>query len=341
MNGLSKIVVTGLVVCLPCFQGKAQQAFRVMEYNIENFFDCRHDTLKNDTEFLPDALRGWNWNRFNDKRNKIAKVILAASALQVPDVVALCEVENAYCLESLTKYSPLRDAAYKYFITDSPDERGIDVAFLYQPATFRPLDTRSVRINVSSGQKPTRDLLHVAGKTVTGDTLDFIVCHLPSRAGGKRTETYRKHVAQTVRAVADSIASMRVTPYLIILGDFNDTPQSVTLHEELGALIPSTDAPIPSALYNLMGEKSDGTYRYKGRWSMLDQFIVSGSLLLVNSPVQTSSSKAFVLNFPFLLKRDERYGGEAPFRTYIGPRYSGGFSDHLPILLELTLREDW
>lgn len=340
MNGYLKIIVTGLVVCLSCSSGKAQQAFCVMEYNVENFFDCRHDTLKNDTEFLPDALRGWNWKRFNDKRNKIAKVILAASASQVPDVVALCEVENVYCMESLTKYSPLRDAAYKYFMTDSPDERGIDVAFLYQPATFRPLGTRSVRINVFPGQKPTRDLLHVAGKTVTGDTLDFIVCHLPSRAGGKRTESYRRYVAKTVRAVADSVTSIRLAPHLIILGDFNDTPQSVTLHEELGALTLSSDSPKPFALYNLMGEKSDGTYRYKGQWSMLDQFIVSGSLLQPDSPVQTSSLKAFVLKFPFLLKRDERYGGETPFRTYIGPRYNGGFSDHLPILLELTIRDE-
>ena len=102
-------------------QAYAQEPFRVIHYNVENLFDCRHDSLKHDEEFLPQAVRAWTWKKYHDKVTKIAKVILAASDGQVPDLVGLCEVENTYCLDGLTKYSPLRDAAYRYVMTDSPD----------------------------------------------------------------------------------------------------------------------------------------------------------------------------------------------------------------------------
>lgn len=155
-----------------------------MEYNVENLFDCRHDSLKQDEEFLPGSLRGWNHVRYGEKLENIARVILAA---EIPDLVGLCEVENEYCVKGLAAHSSLRGAGYKYAMTDSPDERGIDVALLYQSDTFRHLYTQSVRIpNEEVGRRPTRDILHVAGRMVSGDTLDVFVCHLPSRSGGEK-----------------------------------------------------------------------------------------------------------------------------------------------------------
>lgn len=334
-------IIIGLAVCLTCLSGRAQQAFRVLEYNVENFFDCRHDTLKNDVEFLPESIRGWSWKRFNDKRDKIAKVILAASDEQVPDVVALCEVENAYCMESLTKYSPLRDAGYRFVMTDSPDNRGIDVAFLYQPATFRVLGERHIRITPKeSGERATRDLLYVAGRVVSGDTLDFVLCHFPSKAGGeKKSAPFRMRVAETLRSVCDSILSVRQQPHLIILGDFNDVPESLPLQQGLKAGKP-IESPSSLGLYNLMyGQKDKGTYRYKGQWTTIDQVIVNGRLLLPDSHVRTSAQQVSILQYPFLMEQDERYGGLTPFRTYKGLKYHGGFSDHLPVLLKLTIDE--
>ena len=185
---------------------QAQHAFRVMEYNVENLFDCRHDSLKQDTEFLPGSVRNWMYRRFQDKVNKIGKVILAAGKEQVPDLVGLCEVENDYCLKSLTRYSPLREVGYKYVMTSSPDERGIDVALLYQPVSFRLLASQKIRIPSDSlGMRPTRDVLYVSGRVVSGDTLDVFVCHLPSRVGGaKKTDPYRLWVARRIRQAADS-----------------------------------------------------------------------------------------------------------------------------------------
>ena len=119
---------TILFLCLCYLVGVtyAQEPFRVMFYNVENLFDCQHDTLKNDYEFLPDAPKGWTQARYHDKLAKIAKVIIATGEENVPDLVGLCEVENDHCLKDLTENSPLREAGYRYVITDSPDERGID-----------------------------------------------------------------------------------------------------------------------------------------------------------------------------------------------------------------------
>lgn len=333
-------ILTGIIVCFLPSRMFAQEAFRVMHYNVENFFDCRHDSLKHDEEFLPASVRAWTWKKYHDKLTKIAKVILAASGEQVPDLVGLCEVENTYCLDGLTRYSPLRDAAYRYVMTDSPDERGIDVALLYQPATFRLVGTRCIHVPSSViGRKPTRDLLHVSGRVVSGDTLDVFVCHFPSRSGGVRlSEPHRLLAANVLRQAVDSLLSVRQHPYLIIMGDFNDYPSSRSVSEVLGAKKVS-DADVSfSGLYNLMAGKAGGTYRYRGEWGMLDQFIVSGTLLFPSSALCTDTGKARPLAFPFLLEEDEQYGGDMPFRTYKGMRYHGGYSDHLPVCLDIMVR---
>lgn len=330
-------MLTGMFL-LPCM---AQQPFLVMEYNVENLFDCRHDSLKKDTEYLPSAVRGWSFSRFKTKVDKIAKVILAASDGQVPDLVALCEVENEFCVRSLTRYSPLRDAAYEYVMTDSPDERGIDVALLYQPATFRLIGSHSVRVPLERlGHRPTRDILHVAGRVISRDTLDVFVCHFPSRSGGrKHTEPYRMMAASCLRRTVDSVMSVRQCPYIMVTGDFNDSPAGRPIREVLGAK-PFEGMADTLSVYNLMAGKPDGTYRYKGEWTMFDQMAVSGLMLQDASSIRTSPENVHVLTFPFLLEEDDNYGGDTPFRTYKGMRYHGGYSDHLPLLLYLEIRDE-
>lgn len=318
----------------------AQQEFRVMEYNVENLFDCRHDSLKNDHEFLPGSVRGWSFSRYNSKLKNIAKVILAAGGEQAPDIVGLCEIENEHCVKGLVRYSPLREVGYRYVITRSPDERGIDVALLYQPQTFRLLAKRVIPIpSEEIKHRPTRDILHVTGKVVSGDTLDVFVCHMPSRSGGeKETEPYRLFTSGFLRRAADSIMVIRQSPNVIVMGDFNDYPENRALVEVLGAVKP--EGKLHSCgLYNLMAGKPGGTYRFRGEWGMLDQMIVNGFLLGENPRIHTAYEEAQVLRFPFLLEEDERYGGDTPFRTYKGMRYQGGYSDHLPLLLKLSIRE--
>ena len=314
--------VAWLTLCISLsLQSGAQTPFRVMFWNVENLFDTQDDPQKNDNEFLPDAARHWTYPRYRDKLTKVAKTIVAAGPECVPDLVGLCEVENDSCLDDLTRRSLLHEAGYRYVMTHSPDRRGIDVALLYQRSTFRLLHHQSIRIPKGAVKRstPTRDILYVAGKLQSGDTLDVMVCHLPSRSGGKaRTEPFRMVVADIIARTADSLVQVRQHPYLIVMGDFNDYPT-----DRLTDRLADTKA----SLRNLMKGMPGGTYRYRGEWGIFDQFFVSAEV-----PVKCVE----ILRFPFLLEEDGKYGGDKPFRTYHGMRYQGGYSDHLPVGMEVS-----
>ena len=163
--------------------------FTFVELNCENLFDTRHDSLKHDMEFLPDSYHYWNKGRYWKKLNHIGQEIIACGgegkAWILPDMVALCEVENDSVMHDLTKRSLLRQARYEYIMTDSPDERGIDVALLYSPFTFQLLSWHAIRVAPLRDMKPTRDILYAAGRVITGDTLHVFVLHAPSRSGGE------------------------------------------------------------------------------------------------------------------------------------------------------------
>ena len=187
-------------LCL-AFPAWAQESFRVLFWNTENLFDCKDDPKKNDNEFLPEATRHWTYFRYRDKIKNLAKGIIASGTDYVPDLVGLCEVENDSCLYDLTRRSPLKEAGYRYVMTDSPDQRGIDVALLYQRGSFKLIQHQSIRIPSRQIKKsPTRDILHVVGKVISGDTLDVMVCHFPSRSGGKaKSEVHRLLVAEILK----------------------------------------------------------------------------------------------------------------------------------------------
>ena len=304
-----------------------------MEYNVENFFDTRHDTLKNDKEFLPGTVRNWTLNRFWTKLNHISKVIASVADDQLPDVIMLCEVENDSCMHYLTRRSPLRVAGYDYLLTCSDDERGIDIALLYQKATFKPLYHREINVmSESIGRRPTRNILHVTGLVQTGDTLDLFLCHMPSRSSGKKaTEPYRMHTAGVLRGQVDSVMQVRSVPRIIITGDFNDHPEDRSLQQVLKAG-EAVGEMLPCTLYNLMIGKKPGTYKFQGQWETIDQLIVNGNLLRqMDGHLYTQPAWVQIHQPSFLLEEDSKYGGKKPFRTFNGMRYQGGYSDHLPV----------
>lgn len=325
---------------------KDRVPFRVMSWNVENLFDTHHDSLKNDEEFLPEALRHWNYTRYKKKLDDIARVIVAVGEWNPPALVGLCEVENDTVLRDLTRRSPLKNLDYRYVMTNSPDQRGIDVALLYQRDLFKLLSYRSISIPSFKQHRPTRDLLHVSGLLLTGDTLDVFVCHLPSRSGGaKESEPYRLFAAQKLRTEVDSLLKGRLHPQLIIMGDFNDYPTNKSIKKILEAEAPPATSEVsPLKLYHLLARKAKsrdyGSYKYRGEWGLLDHLIVSGTLLDATKNFFTSEEKANVFQPSFLLIDDEKYGDKEPFRTYKGMRYKGGFSDHLPIFTDFELIYD-
>lgn len=328
-------------------EDKDSLLFRVMSYNVENLFDLRHDTLKNDYEFQPDAPRHWNYTRYKKKLDDIARIIIAVGGWTPPALVALCEVENDSVMRDFTRYSALREAGYRYIMTQSADLRGIDVALLYQRSLFKPLSHQSLHTGKPRTESgPTRDILHVSGLLLNKDTLDVFVAHFPSRRGGaKESEPYRLHAARRVKTAIDSLLQLRRHPQIILMGDFNDYPNNKSVKQVLKAAAPplAPDSLHAHALYHLLAGKASsrkhfGSYKHQGEWGLLDHIIVSGSLLLKDASLHTDETKADVFAPPFLLEEDKRYGGEQPFRTYRGMKYQAGYSDHLPVWAEFILR---
>lgn len=318
------------LVLFPLF-GFAQEedaSLLIVELNTENLFDTTHDSLKNDYDFLPDGNYHWSRHRYWQKVNRIGQTIIACGdgpKWRLPDLVALCEVENDSVLMAITKRSLLRKARYEYIMTHSPDERGIDVALLYSPFSFAPVGSQSIRIIPVAGMKPTRDILYVKGRVITGDTLHVFVVHAPSRSGGEaQSRPYRLHVATVLANAIDSVYSSSPEAKVIVTGDFNDYSNS-----------PSLQLLYAHGLKNVSSEAkghngAKATYRYHGEWRSLDQMLVSRNL-------KDNVAECWIGDYPFLLEPDEKYGGVKPHRNYYGPRYNNGFSDHLPLVMELIL----
>lgn len=320
------------------------ERFRVMFYNVENLFDTKDDSLKNDDQFLPDGFMRWTPWKYWEKLRNISRVITATGGMQSPALVGLCEVENDSVIFDLTQRSSLRAQGYAFIVSDSPDERGIDVALLYQRHQFRLLQSREYEIRLDKQfRRTTRNILHAVGNLINGDTLDVFVCHFPSRSDGQReTEPFRVLAATLLRERADSLFRIRKNAHILIMGDFNDHPDNKSLSRTLQAKR-VTAQPNTKGLYNLfyhrMKEPDFGSYKYQGRWEVLDQFIVGGNMLTETNPIVVVDRNAHIFQADFLLEEDTRYYGKKPFRTNLGPRYLGGFSDHLPIYMDLNIHD--
>lgn len=328
---------TFLLACIFCFTTFlcfARDGFRVVFYNTENFFDCTHDSLKSDQEFLPGGIRGWTPARFFRKAGNISRVLAALGDDAFPEMVGLAEVENDACLKTLVHVSPLKNAGYAFVHEESEDARGVDVALLYNRYRFQVLGHEAISIRFQGEPtKKTRQLLHVWGKVSSGDSLHVYVCHFPSRLGGEtESETYRRQTAQRLRSSVDSVFEGHPRANILIMGDFNDFPSNLSLARELRALDP-VGSRADGQLYNLMlpldGMPGIGTNKQQSDWGILDQLIVSENLL-------AKTSGAHIFSPDFLLLEDDRWLGKKPFRTYNGMVYQGGYSDHLPVWLDLS-----
>ena len=298
--------------------------FTFVELNCENLFDYLHDEGKQDVEYLPEYTRHWTKKRYWRKLNNIAQELLSCSDEGIPDLIALCEVENDSVMRDLTKRSLLRNAGYEYLMTSSPDQRGIDVALLYSPFSFAPIRHYSIRIEPIKDMRTTRDVLYVCGETVSGDTLHVFVVHQPSKYGGEKySRPFRKVVADRVCQAVDSIYAVSPEAKLLIAGDFNDGADGYSLQQYY-----------QHGLKNITSKaRGDnhvkGTYRYKGEWESIDHIL--GSSYIYNKVYSS------VIHSPlFLLEDETQYGGVRPRRTYNGMRYQPGYSDHLPLVVRFT-----
>jgi predicted extracellular nuclease len=313
-----------------------------MFYNCENFFDIYNDSLKRDDDFTPEGVKHWTYKKYQEKLDHISTVITSVGGWQPPELVGLCEVENQYVLEDLTKRAPLKVFHYKIIHYESPDRRGIDVALLYIPSKFHPIKTKKIPVVFPAGMgKPTRDILYVEGLTTHNDTLHVFVNHWPSRWGGMlETEPKRNFVARLLRSKTDSILKTNKHAKIIIIGDLNDFPTNKSCLDNFSHDFAHIK---PNEIYDLswylQEVKGEWSHRFHGEEGILDQMMVSGSLLDTTASIYTTKDDAHIYKAPFLLEKDPNNVGYIPFRTYIGMKYHGGYSDHLPAFLDLYYRK--
>ncbi|MDX9882341.1 MAG: endonuclease [Prolixibacteraceae bacterium] len=327
-----------LLFLLPSYifpQNQAEETrYRILFYNVENLFDTEDHPFTNDDEFTPNGDRHWTNKKLEQKIDRLAKVVVAASgAWESPGIIGLCEIENLFVLEKLVGHPLLKKAQYRIIHKDSPDHRGIDVAFLYRKNVFFPENYSAIPITSERGDTiATREILHVSGKFQNEKVFHFLVNHWPSRYGGlMETDADRKRAAGHLKNAIRNIMKNDPDANIICMGDFNDQPQDESLSKVLNAFSPKDSE--NAELINLSAEWDNlptGTLKHQHEWAVFDQFIVSKNLL--------KDCAAGIFSPDFLLEKDPKYAGYRPFRTFNGFRYNGGFSDHLPIIIEIKVQ---
>ena len=313
---------------------------RIMFYNVENLFHPSDDPLKDDDEFTEEGTRHWTNKRYYDKLNKIAKTAIAVGGWEPPAIIGLCEIENLQCLQDLIYTSPLKEFGYEIIHQESADARGIDVALLYRPAFFNFLSFSSFQLNFPDGSRASRDILYVKG-LVNEDTLNLFVNHWPSRYGGQLiSEPKRQFAAEVLRSKFDSLMLVNPNSNIVAMGDFNDHPDDKSMFDILRAK-KDTTALEKGDLLNLIWQYEfvKGTHKYDHEWGILDQFIISPSLIYGGYLLQAPSQLAQIFDADYLLEVEKDGIGKITNRTYVGFTYHGGYSDHLPIYMDVVIKK--
>ncbi len=307
---------------------------RIAFYNVENFFDIYPDTVLGYNQFTPNGDHHWNKNRYATKKNHIYKVIAALGGWQGVSIMGFAEIENRSILEDLTQKTPLKKEHYKIVHFESHDHRGIDVGLIYRPDRFKVLHAHKIPVIDSNDTNfHTRDILYVKG-LLQGDTLNIFVNHWPSRYGGlMRTIPKRKLAAHVLKKIIDSVFHQNKMANILVMGDFNDRPDDESIQILERGASPFRLYPLTyKTLFNL----SQGSLKHKTEWAVFDQILVSDALKRGRQKLQISNNSFIIFDAAFLLEKDEKYQGMTTDRTYKGFTYHGGFSDHLPVYVDIV-----
>ncbi|MEG0892028.1 MAG: endonuclease [Bacteroidales bacterium] len=305
----------------------------IMFWNVENYFDPFDDKTVNDNEFTPRGGKFWNWKKFIKKRDDLAKVIMLVKEENglFPAIIGVCEIENRFVLNQLLLHTPLAGLGYKIIHKDSPDSRGIDVAMLYNPHLFKILKTKFFPLKYNKDSvMASRFILYAKGVVNGLDTLHCFVNHWPSKLGGARRSLPRRMLASNIlKAKTDSILGENSSANIVLMGDFNDTPNSPPL-TNLDKFVNMTKGLV-------RGNAPPGTHKYKEKWEQIDQFLVSSNLSSQGNLkwIYCRKESMEIFTHAFLLQRDDGYLGEKLRKTLSGPKYLGGVSDHLPVILKI------
>ncbi|MDR2970676.1 MAG: endonuclease/exonuclease/phosphatase family protein [Bacteroidales bacterium] len=327
-----------LFLLFALFSIQAQKTAILGFYNVENLYDTEQDFTKNDTEFLPDGPYQWTVERYNQKLQNLAYAISQIGKEQGGVVVlGVSEVENERVLNDLVAQPDLQPLNYKVAHHDSPDLRGVDVAFIYQGDRFEFIEQKPHTLVIPD--KPyfkTRDQLLLVGVLDKADTLYLIANHWPSKSGGEaRSAPLRMAAAKLTRSIVDSLLNINPNAKIVVMGDLNDNPNAKSMIQGLNAKGKIKDVKQYDIFNPMWKMYKDGigSYAYRDNWDMIDQILVSFALLNTkNDGYKFVSAHVFSPNF---LKTKAGSFQGYPFRTYAGGNYAGGYSDHFPVYIVL------
>lgn len=339
---MKKIVLTALVA-LFAVTGFAQKPYKVVFYNFENLFDTNRDMEIYDEEFTPEGPKKWNATKYEKKQGNLERVLFDIAAIDknYPVVIGCSEIENRGVMEDLIARPKLKPAHYKIVHYDSPDARGVDVAFFYRPDVFKLEGSAPIRYTLPDRPSfRTRDIVTMWG-TIEGEPFYFMIGHWPSRRGGKESSAYlRIHAAELMRHAADSVRKANPAVKVVMMGDFNDDVTDKSVVEVLGGegnLKKVQPDGYFSPFYEVF-KAGIGTLAYRDAWNLFDIIVVSenlakgstGALKIQKAPQAKYYGNVF--RAPYMMQKEGQYKGY-PLRTFVGNNFQNGFSDHLPVYI--------
>ena len=339
----NRILLAFLMLFAVLFTAQAQnqkkyEVYSVGFYNLENLFDTIHDKGKNDYEFLPDGTNKWGTLKYTNKVKNMATVLNEMGTDVLPvgmAAVGVSEIENARVLEDLVKHEALAHRGWDFVHIEGPDRRGVDCALLYNPKLFKPINAKLAPYTTEDNDTTykTRGFLIVSGD-MGGEVVHLIVNHWPSRYAKSPA---RERAGVLVRQLKDSIMAAMPDTKVLIMGDMNDDPDDKSMKTCLGAVREREEVKAASDLYNpwwnILRKKGLGTLKYKGKWNLFDQVILSGNLL-GNDRSTLKLYKTEIFSRGYMFQQEGRYKGNTK-RTHAGGVWLNGYSDHLPVIVYL------
>ena len=313
--------------------------YTIISYNVENLFDTINNPNTEDDELIPSSEKQWDTDKYHKKLNDLSRVINSINKYELPEIIGLIEVENRKVVEDLINNRLLLPGNYEIVHEESPDKRGIDVALIFRKNEFQYITHEKIPVHFDfEPETTTRDILYVKGRLNNNEVLHVFVNHWSSRRNGtEASEPRRIYAARLLRAKVDVIQKNDKNAKIVIMGDFNDEPSNKSLSKILKASNNKSQKN-SNELYNLMYNKylfGYGTYNYKGNWNMLDNLIVSKSLLNSDKNFEISTDGGQIYSSRWMMYENIKTGEQTPNRTYGGLNYYGGVSDHLPLYLIL------
>lgn len=344
MRATNPSIVVILLLLIACggekerwseYEGNAQKfsvpedgEYELMFYNTGGLFHPENDPDKDDDAYTPEGKYEWDEERYRGKLEQIAE-LLAMEEVSFPELVGICEIENARVLEDLVK--KIEGADYGFLHHESRDPRGIDLGLLYDPEAFKPYRRTAHPVTNPGSSRPSRPILSIGLENAGGDSLRCFLAHWPSRAGGKEeSEGDRMNASRVLQKQIEKLRRRAPQRKVLVMGDLNDHPDDKSVRELLQAF--------ERGAWDLMAplhQEGSGTYNYRGEWGVLDHFIIDAPLEEAPSGLRYKEGSARILEKEELLFYDEGAGSERPDRYMKGGNYFGGYSDHLPILMTL------